>query len=237
MQRLEGFLSKCGPYSRREWKALLRAGRVQCNGAVIRDGSIQIDPQRDLICLDGQPVGKPRQVVLMMHKPAGYVTATQDATEPTVMELLPEQYRHMELRPVGRLDKQTEGLLLFTNDGALLHRLISPRKGVEKVYYAEHEGRAGAADIEAFQAGLQLRDGTVCRPARLEPLGPGKSRVTVCEGKYHQVRRMMAARNLPVLYLRREAEGGLQLGQLELGKVRELTEMELTAIECGQVDE
>ena len=144
------------------------------------------------------------------------------------MEVLPPQYR--ELKPVGRLDKATEGLLLFTNDGDLLHRLISPKKEVPKVYYARHEGTADAVDVQAFADGLTLRDGTVCRSAVLEPLGAGESRVTVCEGKYHQVRRMMASRNMTVTYLRREKEGDLLLGDLPLGACRELTDAEIAEL-------
>jgi 16S rRNA pseudouridine516 synthase len=166
-------------------------------------------------------------MVLMMNKPEGYVTATEDRNDRTVMELLPPEYAHLDLKPVGRLDKATEGLLLFTNDGDLLHRLISPKKEVPKIYYAKHEGTAGEADIAAFADGLILRDGLNCLPARLEPLGPGESLITVCEGKYHQVRRMMASRNMTVLYLERRQEGGLTLGNLPRGKVRELTREEI----------
>ena len=124
------------------------------------------------------------------------------------------------------------GLLLFTNDGDLLHRLISPKKEVPKVYYARHEGEATAEDAEAFEAGLILRDGTACLPAKLEPLGPGESLITVCEGKYHQVRRMMASRGMTVLYLERRQEGSLTLGDLPRGNVRELTEIEIMSLEC-----
>ena len=134
---------------------------------------------------------------------------------------------------MGRLDKATEGLLLFTNDGDLLHRLISPKKEVPKVYYARHEGTAGEADVRAFAEGITLRDGTVCRSAVLEPMGPGESRVTVCEGKYHQVRRMMASRNMTVTYLRREKEGNLYLGDLPMGQCRELTAEEIADLAQG----
>ena len=165
----------------------------------------------------------------MLNKPEGFVTATEDAKERTVMELLPKEMQHLDLKPVGRLDKATEGLLLFTNDGDLLHRLISPKKDVSKVYYARHEGEATREDVDAFAAGLTLRDGTLCRSALLQPLGPGESMITVCEGKYHQVRRMMASRNMTVLYLERRREGGLSLGDLPRGQIRELTEEEV----CG----
>ena len=162
-----------------------------------------------------------------MNKPQGYVTATEDKTEKTVMELLPEAYKHLDLKPVGRLDKATEGLLLFTNNGDLLHRLISPKKQVPKVYYARHEGIAGEADVSAFAEGMQLRDGTKCLPAVLQPIGKGESLVTVCEGKYHQVRRMMAAREMHVTYLERRQEGLLVLGDLPRGQVRQLSPEEV----------
>jgi 16S rRNA pseudouridine516 synthase len=166
----------------------------------------------------------------MLHKPAGFVTATQDRTEKTVMELLPEEYRHLDLKPVGRLDKDTEGLLLFTNDGDLLHKLISPKKEVGKRYYAKHEGTAGAEDVEAFKQGLVLGDGTRCLPAILEPACPGESYITVCEGKYHQVRRMMASRGMPVTYLQRQQEGAILLGDLPKGTTRELSEAEIALL-------
>lgn len=139
--------------------------------------------------------------------------------------------RALDLKPVGRLDKQTEGLLLFTDDGDLLHRLISPKKAVEKRYYARHAGQATGEDVRAFQEGLTLRDGTVCLPAVLEPLGPGQSLITVCEGKYHQVRRMMASRGMTVTYLQRRQEGALTLGDLPLGAVRELGAEEIERLE------
>ncbi len=230
MERLDKFLCDSGAGSRSQVKLLLKAGRVTVDGAVQKDGGQKIDPAARTVCLDGKPMGGWRRLVVMLHKPAGYVTATEDAASPTVMELLPPAYRRWELKPVGRLDKATEGLLLLTNDGALLHDLISPNKAVSKVYYARHEGQAGQADIDAFATGLTLRDGTVCRPAILEPLGPGESQITVCEGKYHQVRRMMAARDLPVTYLRRQKEGTVGLGDLEPGCCRELTAEEIASL-------
>ena len=231
MERLDKFLCDSGLGTRSQVKGILKAGRVTVDGIPERDGSRKVDPNKNTVCCDGEPLGGSRRVVLMLHKPAGFVTATQDPVERTVMELLPQAYRHLDLKPVGRLDKETEGLLLFTNDGDLLHRLISPKKEVPKVYYARHEGQGGPEDIAAFSEGLTLRDGTVCRPAVLEPLGPGESLVTVCEGKYHQVRRMMASRGMPVTYLRRCREGGLDLGDLPLGTCRELTEAELGLLE------
>jgi len=231
MERLDKFLCDSGAGTRSQVKLLLKAGRVTVDGKPERDPGRKIDPAAQQVCLDGDLLGGSRRLVLMLHKPAGFVTATEDKRDRTVMELLPREYAHMELKPVGRLDKETEGLLLFTNDGDLLHRLISPKKEVPKIYYARHEGQAGEADVEAFRQGLTLRDGTRCLPAGLEPLGPGESRITVCEGKYHQVRRMMASRGMTVTYLRREQEAGLTLEGLVPGAVRELTQEELRQLD------
>ena len=231
MERLDKFLCDSGAGTRSQVKAMLKSGRVSVDGKVEKDSGRKIDPQIQTITLDGEVLGGYRRIVLMMNKPAGYVTATEDKTDPTVMELLPDSYKHLDLKPVGRLDKATEGLLLFTNDGDLLHRLICPKKEVPKVYYARHEGTATAEDVAAFAAGLTLRDGLECLPAKLEPLGPGESLVTVCEGKYHQVRRMMASRNMTVLYLERRREGDLALGDLPRGAVRELTEIEIKTLD------
>lgn len=230
MERLDKFLCDCGVGTRSQVKTILKSGRVTVNGVTVKDNSLKIDPQSATVLLDGVPVRAVGRLVVMLNKPAGFVTATEDAVERTVMELLPPELKNMDLKPIGRLDKQTEGLLLFTNDGDLLHRLISPKKEVPKIYYARHEGTANEEDIKAFAQGLTLRDGTVCLPAKLEPIGPGESRITVCEGKYHQVRRMMAARHMPVEYLERQGEGSLTLGDLPRGKTRILTEQETAVL-------
>ena len=231
MERLDKFLCDSGAGTRSQVKLILKSGRVTVDGAVERDNSRKIDPAKQTICLDGEVLSGKRRIVLMLNKPAGFVTATEDKNDRTVMELLPPEIRAQDVKPVGRLDKATEGLLLFTNDGDLLHRLISPKKEVPKIYYARHEGTATESDVAAFSAGLTLGDGTVCLPARLEPLGAGESLVTVCEGKYHQVRRMMASRGMPVLYLERRQEGPLTLGDLPRGQIRLLTEAEILLLE------
>ncbi len=231
MERLDKFLTEAGVGTRSQVKQILKTGRVAVDGKAIKDGSSKIDPSVQTVTLDGDMLCGKRRMVVMLNKPEGYVTATEDPRDPTVMELLPERWKHQQLRPVGRLDKATEGLLLFTNDGELLHRLISPKKGVEKVYYARHEGNATQADVKAFAEGLTLRDGTVCLSAKLTPIGPGESMIAVCEGKYHQVRRMMASRQMTVLYLERRQEGGLTLNGLDRGCSRELTEAEVMKLE------
>lgn len=231
MERLDKFLCDSGVGTRSQVKPIIKSGRVTVDGVPARDPAMKVDPEKQSVCLDGQPLGGKRRVVIMLNKPAGYVTATEDKNEKTVMELLPGQWLQQDVKPVGRLDKATEGLLLFTNDGDLLHRLISPGKEVPKVYYARHEGQATAEDVEAFRQGLTLRDGTVCRSALLEPLGPGESLITVCEGKYHQVRRMMASRGMHVTYLERRQEGPLTLGDLPRGMTRELTPEETAQLD------
>ena len=230
MERLDKFLSQASGLSRSQVKALLKAGQVTVDGAPETDGGRKIDPASQKITLSGALLGQKRRRVVLLNKPAGYLTATVDRSAPTVLELLPPRYR--DLNPVGRLDKATEGLLLLTDDGELLHRLISPRRGVEKEYYARHEGTARPEDIAAFAGGLVLGDGTRCLPAVLRPLGPGESLVTLREGKYHQVRRMLAARGLPVTYLERRREGHLTLGDLPRGQFRELTEEEIDELDA-----
>ena len=231
MERLDKFLCDSGAGTRSQVKLILKAGRVTVDGKVERDNSRKIDPEKQVVCLDGERLGGWQRLVVMLNKPAGFVTATEDPADRTVMELLPAELKNKELKPVGRLDKATKGLLLFTNDGDLLHKLISPKNEIPKIYYARHEGQAGEADIAAFAEGLVLRDGTECLPAKLEPLGPGESLITVCEGKYHQVRRMMAARGMPVDYLERREECILTLGNLPRGQVRLLAEDEIAALD------
>ena len=215
MERLDKIIANRGIASRREVKELVRQGRV---------------------LVDGVPVCGERYLYLLLHKPAGVLTATEDKRQPTVLDLVPESCRRRGLAPVGRLDKDTEGLLLLTDDGELTHRLLSPKYHVDKVYYARVEGTPDAGDAAAFAAGLQLDDGLQCLPARLEPLGPGECLVTLREGKFHQVKRMLAARGKPVLYLKRLAMGPLQLeAELMPGQCRLLTDQELMALRstCG----
>ena len=236
MERLDKFISDNLTGSRSKARDMIRGGRVLVNGKKIIAADYKVDPKSDVILGDGKPLaGKKERTVLMLHKPAGCVTATEDREHKTVMEYLPPQYK--ALVPVGRLDKETEGLLLFTDDGDLAHKLISPKRGIVKVYYAEHPGTCDEEDISAFRRGIVLRDGTVCLPAVLEPLGEGKSLVRVREGKYHQVRRMLASRGKPVEYLKRVAEGTVELGDLPLGMTRELTNEEVEGLLSVKFDE
>lgn len=226
MMRLDKFLADAGMGTRTELKAMIRQGRVTVDGVTAKKPEQKVEKQQD-IRVDGTQAKLQGTVVLLLHKPAGYVTSTSDPRDKTVMELLPPEYQ--KLFPVGRLDKETEGLLLFTNDGDLGHRLTSPRHRIEKEYYAETDGMVTGDDIQAFADGIILKDGTVCLPAKL--LGcDGGCLVTVQEGKYHQVRRMLASRGKPVTYLRRIREGNLELGSLEKGTWRLLTPEEIRAL-------
>ena len=213
MQRLDKFLADHGLGTRSELRDIVRSGRVSVNGAAERSPQRRIDPETDQVLFDGAPVSAARSRTIMMDKPLGVVTATEDRSEKTVLDLLPEELRRMGLFPVGRLDKDTSGLLLLSNDGDFAHRVISPKSAVEKCYCALVEGSATEDDVRAFREGLLLRDGTKCLPAGLEILPDGRLLVRVTEGKYHQVRRMLASRGLPVLELRRLSVGGLKLDE------------------------
>ena len=196
MERLDKILSQAGAATRSEARAMIRAGRVTVDGVLASRPEQKVDDS-SRVFLDGQPLGRGR-TYLLLYKPAGVVSSTRDPRDRTVLELLPEPWRGKALFPVGRLDKETEGLLLLTDDGELAHRLTSPKYAVEKTYYARVDGVIDQQDVDAFARGLTLSDGTVCRPAVLEPLEPGTCRVKLREGKYHQVRRMLAARGKPV---------------------------------------
>ena len=230
--RLDKFLSEAGVASRKELKTIIRSGRVTLDGVAVKSPETKVDETCQQVCLDGQPVSLPGQVVGMLHKPAGYVTSTEDPREETVLSLLPNQLRRLGLFPVGRLDKDTEGLLLLTNDGPLAHQLLAPNRHVDKVYYTEVDGQLDEADREAFREGLTLADGTVCRPAALEILAdPSQALVTLREGKYHQVKRMLAARGKPVVYLKRLSMGPLTLDpSLPTGRWRMLSQEERAAL-------
>lgn len=236
MERLDKVIANRGAASRREVKTLVRQGRVLVDGIPAAAADMKVDAVAAVITVDGVALESERHVYLLLHKPAGVLTATEDKRQPTVLDLIPQEMRRRELAPVGRLDKDTEGLLLLTDDGELTHRLLSPKYHVDKVYYARVEGVPDAADAAAFAEGLLLGDGLQCLPAKLEPLGGGECLVTLREGKFHQVKRMLASRGKPVLYLKRLAIGPLRLEpELAAGQCRLLTAEELFALRnaCG----
>ena len=229
MDRLDKIISEAGLCSRRECERLARRGLITVDGLVVKNASEKVSDTA-IIEIDGEPVARLREVVLIMNKPAGFVTSTEDDLNRTVMELLPEELLRQKVVPAGRLDKDTEGLLVFTNNGELLHKLISPKHEVQKVYYVEHEGDVTESVVERVKSGIVLKDGSVCKSAVIERLGEGKSTICIREGMYHQVKRMYAALGLHVNYLRRIRIGGVKMGDLEVSKVRELTEEEKQAL-------
>ena len=231
MERLDKIISATGKKSRREVREMVRRGRVLVDGKPAPAADMKVDPQTAVILLDGEPLGYEKFTYVMLHKPAGVLTATEDRRQETVLDLLPPELRRRGLSPVGRLDKDTEGLLLLTNDGQLAHRLLSPKSHVDKVYYARVDGALEPDDIAAFAAGMTLGDGLECLPAGLEILSPTEALVTLHEGKFHQVKRMLAARGKPVLYLKRLSMGRLRLDPaLAPGAWRMLTEEERSAL-------
>lgn len=230
VDRIDKLLANTGRWSRREAAQLIRAGRVTADGLPVRRGEEKFPPQV-CILVDGEPISAEKYTYLMLHKPAGLVSATEDPREATVLSLLPEHLRRIGLFPAGRLDKDTVGLLLLTNDGALAHALLSPRRHVDKTYLVRVEGELDGEDERAFREGVTLADGYVCLPAGLERLGPGEALVTLREGKYHQIKRMCAARGKRVVFLKRLTFGPLALdGELSPGQWRPLTGEETAAL-------
>ena len=230
MERLDKILANTGRWSRKEARELVRAGRVAVDGVTAQAADGKYDPAARFE-VDGETVSGERLVYLMLHKPAGLVSATEDPRQPTVLELLPQHLRRVGIFPAGRLDKDTEGLLLITDDGALSHALMSPNRHVEKEYEAVVDGALAADAVSRFEQGMTLRDGTECKSAKLEILETEpelRVRVTLKEGKYHQVKRMIAAVGGTVTALKRLRLGGLWLDKtLTPGEFRELTQEEL----------
>lgn len=233
-ERVDKILSNMGYGSRKEIKSCAREGRIEVNGERISDSSIKVDPQIDDIVFDGEKVIYREYIYIMMNKPDGVVSSTDDPINRTVLDLLDDKYLVFNPHPVGRLDKDTEGLLLLTNDGKLSHELLSPRKHVDKTYYVEVDGYVEERHVEIFESGIILDDGYKTMPSVLKILESGyvsKVHLTIKEGKYHQVKRMFEALDMKVLYLKRISIGNLTLDEnLSEGEYRELSESELLAL-------
>ena len=229
--RLDKYIADLGLASRREVKSLVKSGRIRVDGRPPSGPEQKLDPDAAEVTLDGERLRYRPFRYFVMDKPAGVVTATEDAAQRTVLDLLPPELRRLGLFPVGRLDKDTTGLLLLTNDGDFAHRVISPKSEVEKRYHARVDGIPDETDAAAFREGILLADGTRCLPARLEFDGTDECFVTLTEGKSHQVKRMLAARGKPVLELRRLSVGGLSLGKMPIpGELRELSDEDLCTL-------
>ena len=237
--RLDKLLTMLGEGTRAQAKDFVRAGRVTVGGVPARDSGMQVDAENARVCLDGRMLEYKAVRHVMMNKPQGTLTAARDKKQKTVMDLLPPLYAAMDCMPAGRLDKDTEGLLIITSDGQLAHRIISPKKDVSKVYFARVDGTLDESDIAAFAAGLHIKDADGefdAKPAGLEIVsekdGVSEVRVRVSEGKYHQVKRMLASRGAPVVYLKRLQIGALRLDPaLAPGQWREMTDEEVRLLE------
>jgi 16S rRNA pseudouridine516 synthase len=229
--RIDKFLSNMGYGSRKEVKILLKSKAVEVNGETVRDPKVHVNEEADDVTVGGERVEYAEFIYLLMNKPPGVISATEDKYDPTVIDLLAEEDRHFEPFPVGRLDKDTEGFLLLTNDGVLAHELLSPKKHVDKRYYARIEGVVTAEDGDAFERGVALDDGYVTKPAKLHIIKSGPEseiELTITEGKFHQVKRMFQSVGKEVVYLKRLSMGPLELDQaLGLGEYRPLTQEEL----------
>ena len=237
MMRLDRFLSEASPLTRTEAKKQIRAGRIAVNGRPVRSPETKVDELRDSVTIAGVPVAYRKYVYLMLNKPQGYLSAVEDDRDPVVTDLVPEELRHFHVFPVGRLDKDTEGLLLLTNDGQFDHALMSPARKVVKRYEARLDRPALPEDVEAFRKGMVFSDFTAA-PAELEidRNDPCRVVIGIREGKFHQVKRMCAQVGKTVLFLKRTAIGGLKLDEaLAPGELRELTQEEIGLLTAGSV--
>ncbi len=227
LTRLDKILTDTGRCSRSRAKELIRAGSVRVDGKAATDPAQKYDPALVKISVDGEELSEPGHLYVMLHKPGGLLSASTDRNKPTVLDIMSPEWKKRGLFCVGRLDKDTTGLLLLTDDGDYAHKVISPKSRISKLYEAEVDGCAREADVQAFREGLILKDGLHCMSAELHILAPGRVRVVVMEGKYHQVKRMLASRGLPVKALKRLRIGSLFLDEsLQPGEYRLLSEEE-----------
>lgn len=235
--RLDKYLADLGVGTRTQVKQMIRKSQVSVNGETVKIPEQKVNVSQDQVAVQGKILNYIKNKYFLLHKPSGYVSATEDSREKTVLSLLSEELRK-GLFPVGRLDKDTEGLLLLTNDGNLSHRLLSPKKHVDKTYYARVEGKVSQEDQEAFAQGVDIGDEKLTLPAQLEILTSAEESeilLTIQEGRFHQVKRMFEARGEKVVYLKRISMGPLHLPEnLARGEFRELTEQELDSLGVGK---
>lgn len=233
-ERIDKVITSQGTMTRAGVKRLLKTGAVTVNGKTVKDPGLHVEPATDIISVSGKQLCYRKFVYIMMNKPAGVLSASRDPKAKTVIDLLPEEFRRPGLFPAGRLDKDTTGFVLITDDGDFAHRILSPGRHVDKLYEAQLDRPVGEKETALFAQGLTLDDGLTCMGARLEPLEGlpyPAARVTVCEGKFHQVKRMFAAVDRTVLALKRLAIGSVVLDSaLAPGECREITEKELGSI-------
>ena len=233
MERIDKIISSQGQYSRSEVKKLIKDGRITLNGRVLKSSDEKADPDSCVIAIDGKPLGYKKHIYIMLNKPQGIVSATDDRDHKTVIDLVPKELKRAGLFPAGRLDGDTVGFVLITDDGDFAHRILSPKNHIMKTYHATLQRPVTQADIDAFRNGIELKDGTLCLEAQVKPLDSDEpmAEIKICEGKYHQVKRMFAALGNKVVYLKRVKMGELCLDEsLEEGQCREITAEELELI-------
>lgn len=229
--RIDKLVSQSGFGSRKEAKAILKSGDVTVDGCVVFDPGTRVDPEKSVVYVGDELIEYEKYIYLMMNKPVGVISASFDEEEATVVSLLEEKYQWLDLFPVGRLDKDTTGLLILTNDGGFAHRALSPKKHVEKVYVAKIDKAVTGREIDAFAAGVVLDDGYRCMPAGLEGLDDSEARIIIREGKFHQVKRMFEAVGFNVLTLKRVYFAGIGLDEgLKPGEYRRLNDEEMDII-------
>lgn len=231
MDRIDKIIASQGLYSRSDVKYLVSRKRVAIDGEVVRSSGQKADPKKNVITIDGKPLTVKKQIYLMLHKPKGYVSATEDKEHQTVLALVPSEFKGRDLFPAGRLDKDTTGLMIITDDGVLAHNILSPRKHVQKVYGVELDIPVTEEMQKGFAAGVELNDG-LCKEASLIITGERTAEVTLREGRYHQIKRMFGCYGAKVVELHRIAMGDLYLpDDLAEGECRELTEEELKKLQ------
>jgi len=234
-QRLDKILANYGFGSRKELKSAFKGGQVLVDGVVVKDSATHVDPEQSEIIINGERLNYRKFVYLMLNKPQGVISATEDKVHKTVLDLVPPEYEHFELFPAGRLDIDTEGLVLLTNDGQLAHDILAPKKHVPKRYYAKIQGMVNENDIISFKEGIVLEDGYKSLPAELEIIAAdevSEIEITIVEGKFHQIKRMFEAVAKNVIFLKRLQMGGLRLDEnLKAGELRELREGELELLQ------
>lgn len=238
MERLDKIIASQGQYSRSEVKKLVKQGRISVNDVTVKSSDVKIDPQSDSVKIDGKRLEYKKYIYIMLNKPKGVISATDDKTQTTVIDLVPKQMKRDGLFPAGRLDGDTTGFVLITDDGDFAHRILSPKNHIMKTYHATLQREITPEDIDAFKKGVTLGDGTVCLEGEVFSIsaqGVPMAQVKICEGKYHQVKRMFAALGNKVIELRRVKMGGLSLDESLLeGECREITPEELELIVEGE---
>ncbi len=234
MERIDKIIASQGKYSRSEVKKLVKDGRVTLDGKVIKSSDVKADPDINDIAIDGKSIGYKKHLYIMLNKPQGIVSATEDTDHKTVIDLVPKELKRDGLFPAGRLDADTVGFVLITDDGDFAHRILSPKNHIMKTYHATLQRPVTQEDIDAFKNGIELKDGTLCLEAQVKALDSDTpmAEIKICEGKYHQVKRMFAALGNKVVFLKRVKMGNLSLDEsLEEGQCREITAEELILIQ------